>query len=192
MLEQDEGSDFETVIAAWRRLQRSRAVVIQVAREELKVKATARLSPTISEQDKADIALLARKLNLPGRRDGEFNIVFGASQATPDQLAIFTRSMFEVLAEMAAGVDVPDADRAAQRAVPLSGQSANLRPLFRVRSGSTRPADPHVAVRYRDKWFWVDGGDAASKRAFLLAQVLLSLSDTSGTGTGPLVTIPAN
>ncbi len=48
----------------------------------------------------------------------------------------------------------------------------------------------HAAVRYRGHWFWIAGDDVASKRMFLVAQILLSLNDTSGSANAPVVTIP--
>ncbi|WP_139181729.1 hypothetical protein [Edaphosphingomonas haloaromaticamans] len=183
-------SDFDRVIAVMGRLQRNRALQLHVEHEDgRKFSASARISPTLSDDEKADIDYLVRTLKLPGDRRGEFGIAFGAAQIAPDQLTIGTRSMFEIFAEMAQGVEVPAGDDDGRAGTPVADAGAPSA-LVAIHSGSRKPADAHVAVRYRGRWFWIDGKDAASKRMFLLAQILLSLNDTSGGASAPLVTIP--
>lgn len=183
-------SEFERVVAAFSRLQRSRALVIHVERgPETQFSAHASLSPQPSEQDEQDIAYLIQTLNLPGDRRGEFKVAFGDGQLAPDTLTLGTRSMFEIFSEMAQGVEVPAAD-AGDRTVATAEQSTAATALIQIRSGATRPADAHVAIHYRGYWFWIDGTDTQSKRMFLIAQIILSLNDTSGGANAPLVTIP--
>jgi len=184
--------EFERVVAAMTRLQRSRALVIHVEREsepETRFSAHASLSPEPTEQDRRDIADLIEALNLPGDGRGEFTIAFGDGQLAPDTLTLGTRSMFEILSEMAQGVEVPAAD-AGGRTAATAPQSAHTPALIRIRSDTARPADAHAAIRYRGYWFWIDGTDTQSKRMFLIAQIILSLNDTSGGANAPLVTIP--
>jgi hypothetical protein len=169
--------DFEPVIAALGRLQRSGAVAFHVEKEgEGFVARTHQVLPQ-SQQDHDDLALLVDKLGLPGDGKTQFAIVSGGARGAADHLAIGTRSMFEIFSEMAQGVEVPGAP-------PAEGT------LIRVHSGASAPPDAHVAVRQRGRWFWIDGADEESKRVFLIAQVLLSLGDTSGGAVAPLVTIP--
>lgn len=182
--------DFPLIVAAMARLQRSRGLVLLIERHDAdSFHAHGQVGENPSEQDQADLAFLARALNLPDDRVDTFDLVFAAAQTAPRQLAVRTRSMFEIFSEMAQGVDAPrlDSGGAAVDPGPATGHVA---PLLRVRSGPARPSDAHVAVQYRGHWFWIDGDDMASKRAFLVAQILLSLAETSGGGAGPLVTVP--
>jgi hypothetical protein len=182
--------EFERVIAAMARVQRSRGLVLHVERgPEAQFSAHASLSPQPSAQDREDLAYLVRALNLPGDSRGEFKVAFGDGQVAPDTLTLGTRSMFEIFSEMAQGVEVPARD-AQGRTIETSAGSADTPPLIRIHSGTTRPVDAHAAIRYRGTWFWIDGTDEQSKRMFLIAQIILSLNDTSGGANAPLVTIP--
>ncbi len=62
---------------------------------------------------------------------------------------------------------------------------------MRIQSGSKQPKTSFAAVRYRERWFWIGADDEASKRAFLIAQMLMSLSDDTSNAKAPLVVIPA-
>ena len=172
------------------RVQRSRALVLHVERgPETLFSARASFAPQPSAQDSEDLVYLVRALNLPGDRRGEFKVAFGDGQIGPDTLTLGTRSMFEIFSEMAQGVEVPAHD-ARGRTIETSAAAVDAPPLIRIHSGLERPADAHAAIRYRGYWFWIDGTDERSKQMFLIAQIILSLNDTSGGADAPLVTIP--
>ncbi|MBE1528694.1 hypothetical protein GGC65_003150 [Sphingopyxis sp. OAS728] len=184
--------EFPLVVAALARLQRSRGLVLNIERHEANnFHAHGQIGENLSPQDQKDIAFLVRALKLPDDRMETFELVFAAAKSDPDQLAIRTRSMFEIFSELAQGVDAPVLEKGG---TPLDPGAAteHVAPLLRVRSGAAPPSDAHAAVRFRGRWFWIDGDDAASKRTFLVAQILLSLADTSGAAAGPLVTVPVN
>lgn len=184
--------DFPLVVAALARLQRSRGLLLVIEHHETGgFHAHGHVGERLSEQDQVDLAFLARTLNLPGDRMETFDLVFAAAQTAPRQLAVRTRSMFEIFSEMAQGVEAPPLGSGGQAVAP-GAATEHVTPLLRVRSGAAAPPDAHVAVHFRGHWFWIDGADVASKRAFLVAQILLSLADTSGSAAGPLVTIAAD
>lgn len=169
---------FETVAAAMRRLQASGALVVRLHAQEHGVGGVAQLAPDLAPAQIADIELLKRLLGV--KFDGaDMKVVFAARPMAPGELAVSTRSMFEVLAEMAQGVDLTGTGQ-----FPADA-------LVRVRSGTSRPAQAHVVVRRGGRWFWIAADDERSKQVFLLVQVMLSLSDEAGAGRAPLVTIPA-
>jgi hypothetical protein len=64
-------------------------------------------------------------------------------------------------------------------------------PLLQVHSGDAAPGDAHIAVRYRDGWFWIDDRDHSSKAAFNFLMLLFSLTETGSTQAAPVVTVPA-
>lgn len=181
---------FERVLEALARLQRDRVIVTRVTKDDnAHFTASLHVSTPLSQQNEADLAFIRDALNIPVKRQGEFRIVFAAASTEPGQLAIGTRSMFQVLGEMAQGVDVPATDQS--KAVMSAASAGMTRSLIHIRSGTARPSDVYAAARYRGHWFWIDGTDIPSKRAFLIAQVLLSVSDTSSKAAPPLLTIPA-
>ena len=63
--------------------------------------------------------------------------------------------------------------------------------LLRVRHSEKYPEDAHVAVRYRELWFWIDDRDHSSKAAFNYLMQLFSLTETGSSQAAPLVTVPA-
>jgi len=139
-----------------------------------------------------DIRLVKKLLGLNPQRD-EF-VLTGGPNHTPDQIAVVTRSMQEILTELAAGVEVPEQDVAEGRAtsVPILGGNAEPRPLIHIHSSSERPLDDYGAVFYRDRWFWVDDRDLRSKRVFLFLMIFSALSETRAVPQVPIVTIPTN
>ena len=177
LFEQRADPDFADVVAALRRLQRTQALAIRVRQQEETFQALARVRPALDPQELADITYLSARLGIE-RGAGELRVVFSTYPHNPGELAIATRSMFEILMELAQGVELP-------------GQPAAASTLVRIRSGLQPPPDAHVAVRSGDLWFWIDGRDEASKRMFLLTQVMMSIADTGGGAGSPLVTIPA-
>ena len=64
--------------------------------------------------------------------------------------------------------------------------------LFRVGAvkGRDRPAHAHVAVPYRDHWFYIDQTDQDTKATFSLLMELSRLELTGKTGPGPILTLP--
>jgi hypothetical protein len=46
-------------------------------------------------------------------------------------------------------------------------------------------------VRYRDRWYWIDDTDIASKRIFTFLMILFSLAETGQGVAAPVVTVPS-
>ena len=110
---------------------------------------------------------------------------------TDTELAMLTRSMLSIMRELRAPVDVPPEDITEGRAQPtmpiLPEGSRELRMYVDIRSSLE---DAFVSVTYRDRWFWIDDRDFASKRTFSFLMPLFSLTETGGKEGLPLVTIP--
>ncbi|HTP25823.1 MAG TPA: hypothetical protein VMK12_09215 [Anaeromyxobacteraceae bacterium] len=131
-----------------------------------------------------------------GLKDGrEFRIAYGLSQANNGEVVLLTRSLLEILFDVATWIEVPPAHVAEQRVRATSGFEAEtalgIRPLLKVSSGKDRPKDAFVALRYKDSWFWVDDRDYASKQAFSFLLLLSSLTDAGQGKQLPILTIPA-
>jgi hypothetical protein len=127
-----------------------------------------------------------------------FPIRFGFSERRAGEIRIYTRSLIEILSNLAAQVEVPADDVAAGRTFPTQTSPAELPslPHLTVMSRPALPWDtfiprhPFVAVEYRDTWYWIDDRDYASKRAFTALMLLLNLVDQSGEAQLPVITIP--
>lgn len=124
----------------------------------------------------------------------DLEVVYGLISENPRQLAIATRSLFEIMLEFGAGIDVPEPHREDHRTLPLLGDqagAAKLEPLVHIRSGRIWPSDPYTAIEYKGYWFWIDDSDLKSKRLFLFLMILSSLAESGQPAVAPVVTIPA-
>ena len=104
--------------------------------------------------------------------------------------------MLEILLDMSSCIDVPPAHVVERRAAPgfadAAGATGGLPPLIRVNSGTERPADAFVTIRYREHWFWIEDRDLNSKGIFSFLMFLFTLSETGGGGqVSPVITVPA-
>ena len=117
-------------------------------------------------------------------------VVYGVN-AQPGQVAILTRSMLGVLAQLSLQIDVPRDDVARHLTIPTVGNiGPEHRPVVIIHSGAAAPADVFTSVQYRQTWFWIAEDDFDSKLAFTVLQILLALARTE-VAPGAIVTIPA-
>lgn len=123
----------------------------------------------------------------------EISVVFGASPANDTQVAMVTRSVFDIMMQVALAAEVPQKDIDEGRAAPSSPllHNAAYKPLARIRCGKLQPKDAAIVVHYRDLWFWVDDKDLASKRMFTTLLMMVNLAESGQPVAAPLVTIPA-
>ena len=133
-------------------------------------------------------------LNVTPAKNGDIVITFGARPRNRGELAVLSRSMGEILIDLAMDIEVPAADIAAGRTVPTvrSASAANPRerPMVRIHSGSAVPARAFAAIRYNYTWFWIDDDDYASKRTFTLLMIFTSLAETGVVPLVPTLTLP--
>lgn len=136
--------------------------------------------------------------SLLGLRRGlqRFEVYYGGYSGRDDEISMMTRSMLQVMLELAAGVQVPQSDVADHRANPglVEGKPDGSQPVpaVNILSGNKQPPDASVAVQYNDRWFWIPDTDIRSKNMFGSVMLLFSISDIGAKGSGPIVTVPAN
>jgi hypothetical protein len=130
-----------------------------------------------------------RLLGMP-RAASEAEVVYGLSPQ-PGQVAVLSRSMLGVLAQLGLQIDVPPDDVAQHLTLPTVGNiGLEHRPVVIIHSGAAAPADVFTSVQYRRTWFWIAEDDFDSKLAFTVLQILLALARTE-IAPGAIVTIPA-
>lgn len=114
-----------------------------------------------------------------------------------DTIFLNMRSTLEIMTFLSKGVCVPP-EHVASGVAPTLRDPAG-RPfdwtrvtagLFAVQSGTRRPKHAEVAVRYRDRWFWIDRQDVASRGTLTTLELLLSLQESGEEEAGPLLTLP--
>jgi hypothetical protein len=121
-----------------------------------------------------------------------FTLVYSPVPGAEGELAVNSRSMFQILQAFASYVDVPAADIKSRAAPPMStDRPGDARRPVTIRSGPEKPATSYAAVHYRGSWFWVDDADWQTKRAMLAVVFFFTLAEGSGSERVPLITIPA-
>jgi hypothetical protein len=126
----------------------------------------------------------------------ELKVYYGGYSGKDDEIDMLTRSMLQIMLELAAIVHAPASDVAEGRAAPgaVSDQSPEAqRPTaLEIVSGEAPPSDAYVAVPYKGRWFWIADTDIRSKYTFAFVMLLFSISETGVRGSAPVVTVPAN
>ena len=124
----------------------------------------------------------------------EFTVVYGSFPEPDGEIAILTRSILQVMIDLAAQVNVPSADIAEGRVYSPQRSAEEERmfpPMITVRNSDSPPEDAYVAVRYRNHWFWINDRDQQSKRTLTFLMLMFSLTESTQTHAAPVVTIPA-
>jgi hypothetical protein len=187
---------FYPLLDALRRLQMSGAVSLRREKRGQEEVAHLILSPSRSAAVDRDLRTVREALRITPDAEGELTIAFGAVPRGAHEIALLSRSMMEILLEIALGIDVP-AEHIAQGRTAASARSAEAedprdRPLVRVLSGPARPDEVFAAVRHRDTWYWIDDRDYRSKRVLSVLMLFFSLAETGVAPQAPLLTLPAN
>src|SRR5262249_26693883 len=142
--------EFYSLIEAIRRIQRTGALGLRVVKhepEEITLVSFPRRHSTT--EMRRDIQFVYDTLNLKPEK-GEILLSFGATQSAPNEIAILSRSMVEILVQIAAGIEVPPQDVTDGRTLASFDvpQAAALRPIVAIHSAAVRPSAAYAAVQY--------------------------------------------
>jgi hypothetical protein len=182
---------FAQVAAAMRRIQASAAVGMRIERDkgqELTVMVLHRKD--MPEEVARDVRKLRSLLGLAPEAT-EIHVVYGSVPGGGNELALVTRSMLEMLLDIASAIEVPEQDVRDGIAPAAARFEGDERPLIRIQGGDQAPERPFVAVRYHGRWFWIDERDYGSKSFFSFIMIIFSLMDTAAPKGQPIVTVPA-
>jgi hypothetical protein len=119
-----------------------------------------------------------------------FPLVFGFGDGSPDQIKVYTRSLFEILSSLAARISVPDGDVAAGQTYRTRSAPVGAIPTIVVRHQVLPPWSDFAAVEYHGTWYWVDNADYASKRVFSGLMLILNAVEKTRQPQLPVITIP--
>lgn len=185
---------FESVLESFRRIQQAGALNVRIEKRGDRELTHIGLRSGVSGESDKSIRELQQTLGIRAEND-EPLLVFGALNRNPDEVAVLTRSVQEMLTELSSGVEVSERDRLEGRASPIYSPRGDAEathfPLIRIRSTADRPADAYASVQYRGHWFWIDDRDLGSKRMIMFLTVFSSLAETGTAPQVPLITIPA-
>lgn len=187
--------DFHRVRALMRDIQVSGAVRLYLKenpnKEQTRIIAlrTNNIAPAVQ----AEIAELRRLLHL-NMETTEFELTSAPLPSKDTEIAVQTRSIIELMKNMAAQVEVPPEDSAQHRAFPgfeTGHEVPGVIPLIRIRSSKQKPDDAFVTIHYRNSWFRLDDNDLASKAVFAQLMELFTMIEAGSKQSLPVVTIPA-
>lgn len=188
-------SEFIEVVRLLSRIQAAGGIGFKVQRETDDKEASMLLFHTrhLTPQVLQDVAEVRRLLRLDPEAT-HIIITYGADAQSDHEIALHTRSAYQVLIELASLVTVPPQHIEERRTVgaPPVGEGPTLPQMVVVHSGTKRAADTFTQIKYRDHWYWVDDRDFRSKRTFTFLTVLFTLSETGQMIQQPILTIRAN
>jgi hypothetical protein len=185
--------EFHQLLETMRRAQAAGAFDVRLTQAQDRQSMAMFLRPPANAEELEYDRALRRLLKLDPRAS-EFTVVPGPFAASPREIAIQARSMLQVLTDFASYIEVPPAEVAEGRVYAATRSAEQLRmypPPVEVRSGAAAPADAYVAVRYRERWFWIDDRNVASKAAFNFLLLMFALTETGAQPSAPILTLPA-
>jgi hypothetical protein len=184
---------FNELIEALSRIQRAGNIGIRVESRESGGAVVAVIRRAESGTGLGEDSRRIRKLLGLGEDVSEFEVAYGLFPRTPNEMALLTRSMMEIMLQLGFGIDVPATHAAGGRVLPGQWQSgaAQAEPLVHIHSGTQAPADAYAAVPFKGYWYWIDDTDIDSKRIFTFLMILFSLAETGQTTAAPVVTVPS-
>ena len=192
IMERSGDPRFYRLVEAMQRVQKSGGLGIQVKPIDKKEAIVIFFRQRIGDEIDRDISTIRQILGLNPDTQ-EFRVVYGAFAADDQKIAVLTRSILQIMMELASYIEVPEKDINEGRTVAVANENGSgLSPLMRIRSDTSRPEEAFVVVQYRNNWFWIDDTDFASKRMFLFLMLLISLTDTGDKTGAPIVTVPTN
>lgn len=183
-------AEFEEITDIWARLRRERVIGVRTGEEQNNGRVILFFRQgRVTDAQQTDFDRFREILGLEPEAT-EFRIVPGLIPAEPNQIAVLTASIFDLLGDLAWRFEVPPEHVNEGRTLAaFKDHSENLTPLIQIKYSKEPPEGAFTAIRNRDYWFYIDDGDMTSKRAFGFLQVVLSLAETGEGGRGPLVSI---
>ena len=188
---------FQQIADIFDRLDDNSAILIAPATGDSEVnELILTLSP--DEQNSPAAIELFELLGLaPNASSYRMKIGLGKKQINSDEIIIETRPLMGTMFFISHGVQVPQ-EMLDSGQVHINRSSGNenynwhpmLTGLFRVRSSSSKPDNPYLAVPYKGYWFYIDNTDIDSKETMVLMSIMFQLQAGGGESISPVLTLP--
>ncbi len=184
---------FYPLVDALRRIQLSRSFSMRIEKQGDEQITIGVFAAELDPEVRRDLEFVKKTLNLQAE-NGEITLNYGALQRGPNELAVLSRSMIEIMQELSADIDVPpenvvDGRTFASAALPADASPYD-QPRVRIESGTAPPDDAFTTVRYRGFWYWISDRDINSKRSLTFLLLFFSLAETGAVPEAPVLTIP--
>ena len=186
--------EFYPLLERLRRIQDSGAIGLRVQKtnetEGVLMSFRGKVEPSVQE----DILAVRKTLGLDPSVS-EVRVAYGSVAKDDKELALLTRSILEIIIDLASYIEVPSVHVQEKRVNPSmpeeTVQGVPVPPLIRVYSSHEKPGDAFIAVPYRNYWFWIEDRDLRSKTIFSFLMFIFSLTETGGKEGAPIITVPA-
>jgi hypothetical protein len=187
--------EFYPLLERLRRIQDSGAIGLRVVKtnemEGVVMSFRGKVDPELEE-----VILLVRKTLGLDPSAGDIRVVYGSIAKDDKELALLTRSILEIIIDLASYIEVPSVHVEEKRVNPTMPVEMLLGvpvpPLINIHSSTDKPGDAFIAVPYRNYWFWIDDRDLRSKTLFSFLMFVFSLTETGGVKEGaPIITVPS-
>ncbi len=122
----------------------------------------------------------------------EYRVVFGVVPDNPNEIAILTSSVLDLLRDYAAFIAVPQDHVDQGWTTPTAGATPDEplgRAPIRVQVTNVKPVDANVAVTKFGRWYSIPREDLWSKQMFSLLMILLQLVEDDAGTVGPTITV---
>lgn len=182
--------DYYRVLELMRQVQLSGAVSMRIHESKEKGRSTALILRRTKIEDEIveASAEIVRLLGLnPDVR--EMVVDYGFIAASDAEISMATRSLLQIMLELAMQADVPAEHAEAGYCVPVRDDLEHRN--FRVHVSKKAPEHASVSVFYRDHWYYIADNDLQSKRVFAFLMLLFSVTEGASNEGLPLVTIPS-
>jgi len=127
--------------------------------------------------------------------EDEFKVVYGSKTKDDKEIAILSRSMYEIMIDLASQIEVPVVHVEEKQVNPTMTeemvQGVSVPPLIKIHSSTEKSENAFIAVSYQNYWFWIDKRDLRSKSLFSFLMMIFSLTETGSKEGAPILTIPA-
>jgi len=121
-----------------------------------------------------------------------YEVVLGVAPRERDEIAIWTRSLIEILSDVANGIDRDADDPPRPRLVGQRREPPRPPLEISVAGGPLPPSDTFVRVEYGGRWYWIEDEARWTKRAFSMILLLTTILERDDVAPGTVLTIPAN
>jgi hypothetical protein len=180
--------DFHPLLERMRRVQSSGAIGMKVRKTGKEESVIFVFLEKVDPGIKEDILAIRKVLGLDPQAN-ELKVSYGSVSTSDKEMVILTRSILEILMDLASNIEVPENHVMEKRVAPTSLDTGGA--LIKIRSSLEKPPDAFVSLRYRGYWFWIDDKDLPSKGLFSSLMLLFTLIETGGKEGAPIVTISA-
>lgn len=186
--------EFYPLLDRLRRIQNSGDIGIRVQKTNEMEGVAMSFRGKVDKSAEEDRLLVRKTLGLDPAAN-EFRIAYGSIAKDDKEIAILSRSMLEIIIDLASSIEVPAVhveEKRVNSTMPEENvQGIPVPPLIRIHSSPNKPDDAFIAVPYRDHWFWINDRDLRSKSLFSFLMFIFSLTETGGKEAAPIITVPA-